>query len=694
MAYNVAITPGTGNTVASDEVTDATLGTAKVQYVKIMDGTLNGTTKAAVGANGLASDVKAVVPGTGATNLGKAEDAAHSSGDTGVMGLAVRNDTRGALSGTDGDYTPLQTNSSGDVRVDGSAVTQPVTGAVASGAADSGNPVKIGGKYNATLPTFSDGQRGDAQLTSRGELITADQDFVSSAMNITAADVGSSSTTGEDSQSIITGTATTNSTASISTTGQSSFAVLISGTWVGTVQFERSLDNGTTWTPVSAFSAGTAFNQSTATANGAFHGNASSATNIRVRCTAYTSGTIVVKILAGAGTGTVTVGNPVRLASSSFVAIDPATSTKQSDGSQKTQLVDGSGNVITSTLNSGKQSLDVNLSGATNITTGPNLSRTTGTITATGTGNGVLVNCANFSVMNIKISGTYAGATIAFLSLLNSSGTPSDAFFVTKQGSGTLISSDTPGTNATALYTANLAGPQQFLIYATAISSGSISVELNQTTDSISINQYTQAVQSGTWTINQNQINSFSVNTGNGTAGSGTQRMTIASDNTVLPAVGAGATGSAVPANASYAGVLAQTALPTAATAGNLTGALGDKFGRQVMLTNAIRDIVSAQTTTISSSTSETTIITAAASIFNDLASIMVSNTSATAVRVDFRDTTAGSVLFQLYVPAGDVRGINLTTPWPQTSVNTNWTAQCSASVADVRIAAQFIKNK
>src|SRR5690606_39198398 len=38
-------------------------------------------------------DVLSLVPGTGATNLGKAEDVAHSSGDTGVMALAVRRDT-------------------------------------------------------------------------------------------------------------------------------------------------------------------------------------------------------------------------------------------------------------------------------------------------------------------------------------------------------------------------------------------------------------------------------------------------------------------------------------------------------------------------------------------------------------------------------------------------------------------------
>ena len=45
-------------------------------------------------------DVTSVVPGTGATNLGKAEDAAHTTGDVGVMGLTVRQDTAAALGGT------------------------------------------------------------------------------------------------------------------------------------------------------------------------------------------------------------------------------------------------------------------------------------------------------------------------------------------------------------------------------------------------------------------------------------------------------------------------------------------------------------------------------------------------------------------------------------------------------------------
>ncbi|MFQ5492234.1 MAG: hypothetical protein ACE5GE_16080, partial [Phycisphaerae bacterium] len=62
-------------------------------------------------------DVTSVVPGTGATNLGKAEDAVHASGDTGVMALGVRNDVLAALAGTDGDYAPLQVDANGALYV-------------------------------------------------------------------------------------------------------------------------------------------------------------------------------------------------------------------------------------------------------------------------------------------------------------------------------------------------------------------------------------------------------------------------------------------------------------------------------------------------------------------------------------------------------------------------------------------------
>ena len=58
-------------------------------------------------------DVTSIVPGTGATNLGKAIQSAQGTTDTGVPALVVRNDTLADLSGADGDYAPLQVNASG-----------------------------------------------------------------------------------------------------------------------------------------------------------------------------------------------------------------------------------------------------------------------------------------------------------------------------------------------------------------------------------------------------------------------------------------------------------------------------------------------------------------------------------------------------------------------------------------------------
>lgn len=124
-ADNVTADPGAGGaTFRSDDVGAG----VQVPYAKLMDGT-DGSSAVIPGdaTNGLYVNVTKHVPGTGATNLGKAEDAAHTSGDVGVMSLAVRNDTRGSLSSADGDYTPFQLNASGDLRVDGSAVTQPVS---------------------------------------------------------------------------------------------------------------------------------------------------------------------------------------------------------------------------------------------------------------------------------------------------------------------------------------------------------------------------------------------------------------------------------------------------------------------------------------------------------------------------------------------------------------------------------------
>jgi|GEM_PF-1319682 len=69
-------------------------------------------------------DVTSVVPGTGATNLGKAHDAAFAANDVGVPLLAVRDDDMSGLGAADGDYTPITVCENGAVHVAGPAVGQ------------------------------------------------------------------------------------------------------------------------------------------------------------------------------------------------------------------------------------------------------------------------------------------------------------------------------------------------------------------------------------------------------------------------------------------------------------------------------------------------------------------------------------------------------------------------------------------
>lgn len=74
--------------------------------------------------------------------------------------------------GTDGaNIFALHTDTAGDLQID--VLTMPtvaVIGDVAAGGADTSNPVKVGGKYETTLPTYADGQRTHLQSDSKGQI--------------------------------------------------------------------------------------------------------------------------------------------------------------------------------------------------------------------------------------------------------------------------------------------------------------------------------------------------------------------------------------------------------------------------------------------------------------------------------------------------------------------------------------------
>lgn len=124
MVDNVTLNSGTGGAVcATDDVAGI-----HYQRVKLVDGTLEGTDAIpGTAVNGLDVDVTRIIPGTSALLLGKAEDDAAASGDTGVAALTVRQDTPASTTTADGDYQNLKTDSTGRLWVNASGVAVPIT---------------------------------------------------------------------------------------------------------------------------------------------------------------------------------------------------------------------------------------------------------------------------------------------------------------------------------------------------------------------------------------------------------------------------------------------------------------------------------------------------------------------------------------------------------------------------------------
>lgn len=160
---NINVTPGTGKTVSTDSV-----GGVEYQYIKIIDGTAGANTNvAAVSANGLDVDVKASVLPSGASTSAKQP----------ALGIAGTAST---------DVITVQGIASMTaLKVDGSAVTQPVSGTVTANIGTSGSlnleatQTAMSAKLPATL-----GQK--AMTASMAVVLASDQSSVPVAATLTA----------------------------------------------------------------------------------------------------------------------------------------------------------------------------------------------------------------------------------------------------------------------------------------------------------------------------------------------------------------------------------------------------------------------------------------------------------------------------------------------------------------------------
>lgn len=108
-----------GVTIDNGSLTDFTAATddcgasGQVALVKLAYSADGVATLVTADSNGLDVDVTGVVPGTGATNLGKAVGSAAGATDTGVAPLAIRDDTLSSLTPAEGDWAPLRVDANG-----------------------------------------------------------------------------------------------------------------------------------------------------------------------------------------------------------------------------------------------------------------------------------------------------------------------------------------------------------------------------------------------------------------------------------------------------------------------------------------------------------------------------------------------------------------------------------------------------
>lgn len=174
------------------------------------------------------------------------------------------------------------------------------------------NTPVITGEYNITPLTLTNGQKAALQFDANAKLkvsagVPADTAQVSGS--ITAVDVVSTTSVGMNNQAFIIGTPTAASFLTYVLASSNSLRFQVTGTWVGTIQAEASIDAGVTYTPIMVNQVGmhTFVTSFTSNINGTV--NAASFTHFRLRATAWTSGTANILVVNSANLGSVQLAN-------------------------------------------------------------------------------------------------------------------------------------------------------------------------------------------------------------------------------------------------------------------------------------------------------------------------------------------------------------------------------------------------
>jgi len=160
-----------------------------------------------------------------------------------------------------------------------------------------------------------------------------------------------------------------------------------------------------------------------------------------------------------------------------------------------------------------------------------------------------------------------------------------------------------------------------------------------------------------------------------------------------LTVAGANAHDSATLGNPVMQGQKGVNALVTAVANNDTVSIICDLRGRQLVYGAQVREMSDINTLTLTSSTTETTLIASVASTLMDITDIMISNKSATGTVVEIRDSTTGTVRLSPYIGPGITWSHQFNQPLKQATAANNWTAKCLTSVDSVYITTNSVRS-
>ena len=410
-----------------------------------------------------------------------------------------------------------------------------------------------------------------------------------------------------------TGTITSTQNVAINTMSSGTCGIQVTGTWTGTLQFQGSVDNGTTWVSIPAVVPATGVEVTSTTANGVWSAACAGFAQVRVLGASVATGTATVFLDAATGTMVVSLGEPLPTGSNTIGAVNQGSQgsigsywyVRTTDGTNQSPtmdavtrkgfqaLTDGTNGPVavkaaSTAAAAADPSLVVALSPNSSIPTGSNV---IGAVTQSGTWTTTVTQATasnlNAAVVGVGTAGTPSGGVLSIQGVSGGTTVPVSGTVTASNASIGTIGSTTPtsattigGSDGTNLQTVRIKAAST----AAVVGDPSLVVALSPNSPiPTGANVIGAVTQSGTWSVTCTQTTASNLNA--------TVVQTTAS-NLNATVIGSGSAGTPSAGVVSIQGITGMTALstiPKPSTTANITNVASSVTNVSLLASNANR---------------------------------------------------------------------------------------------------------